>query len=200
MGAQLKKQVKFLEEAFPRDTLNLSDFTDAEHEASWYTQKEYARIVKREKMLIKRLRAGKDDVSEGFLATYGLKSHDSRMQRRIRIKEGLLCVLTEQELQWEEGKPDLERMERMARTYHSFTKNAAVSARERALHQERAIQNDLLREHILGKRRAILKKGRIGERNCNENGTQVLLLERTVTLINISIEISLPPTVEIFHG
>jgi hypothetical protein len=124
------KQVSFCNSTFLRRSLCVEDMSQVEIDSTWITRAEYKRIVKREKALMNRLRTTATELDAEYLTTHGLEWPDSRMQTRVRMREGLLSVLLEQEQQRDEGHSDAEELARLSQ---STTRKSAMLARERAI-------------------------------------------------------------------
>ena len=175
------KQVCCIEFRKSNDDGDDNNTTDNDNQQSssmstWISRMEYKRMAKREKRLMDGLMTGEIDFDEGFLITHGMESPDSRMQKRVRIREVLIAVLSEQQEQWmddedcdsvfgydkDDGnnnnddnhsrrskhkkKKIIKNIDELARVSQATTRQSALLARERGI----AFENFVLRQNGVG--------------------------------------------------
>jgi hypothetical protein len=113
----------------------VNNMTSDEIHATWYCAAEYKRMHKRERLLVHRLTSTEEEIHEEVFSSHGLESDESKFQRRIRVREGLLCVLMEQEQQWEDGQ---RRPERIAQISFALTRNSTRPVKKEPTTQNKA--------------------------------------------------------------
>jgi hypothetical protein len=121
----------------------VNNMTSDEIHATWYCAAEYKRMHKRERLLVHRLTSTEEEIHEEVFSSHGLESDESKFQRRIRVREGLLCVLMEQEQQWEDGQ---RRPERIAQISFALTRNSTKEAREKGTNNAEQVRRQAMAE------------------------------------------------------
>jgi hypothetical protein len=132
-----EKCVRFYHNVQVFEILSREDITTEEIIASSFTDEEYHRMRERERRLSRQLsRLGRLlDHTEDAL---GLECKEAKVKRKVRVQEGQVSVLLEQELQWgclDQG-PDF-----IANRYSDYTRESARLAHIRGLSTAVHVQN-----------------------------------------------------------
>ena len=143
------KRVSFSSNIQQQDCSHLRENEEIEDkneydESTWLLRSDYKRMAKREWALLEGLRSGDIHFNDEFLITNGLESPTTRQQKHIRIREGLLAVLSEQQLWNEEEKScnALNHDEELAIVSLATTRKSATLARERGIALENFVLNN----------------------------------------------------------
>ena len=118
----------------------ISDFTQEEIEANWYTENEFELIRKAYLFIVKlmeKTRPFQDDDEE--LCSRGLESRtrDGARRRKRDVETAIDAVLSEQERQWEGS---FYNAKQLATVYRQATAQACMAAYVRAQKDERIAQ------------------------------------------------------------
>jgi hypothetical protein len=110
---------------------------------TWFTSSEMRRIGDREAGELARQLSGANN--EDTLRAHGLESEYGRKVRKIRVRQGQLCVLLAQEELWEKDEVDPELI---ARIYSEYTKKSARAAHKSGVICELQIRYFMLKEDL----------------------------------------------------
>lgn len=100
-----KHKVKFFGRVRVKDIENCDEITDEDRVSRWYSADEMRRIREENELEIEQISNGSPSQS---MCRHGLHTGDERKAGREAIMLALHEVLTEQELQWDEGNEDPE--------------------------------------------------------------------------------------------
>jgi hypothetical protein len=124
-----QKSVTFSQSVSVRKTLHINNYADDEVQACWYDDDECKAIRTDIKFAVSLLNDGLLEEDNEYNCQRGLELHtrkgaDRRLQNKRTLRE---AVLTEQELQWEEGMYDPEYLAMVSMDYSSASQATAYA-------------------------------------------------------------------------
>jgi hypothetical protein len=123
-----KRMVRFDKKVRINGVPNISDLPQEEIDSIWFSREELADIRKRNRKLSRKM-ANSHNIERRCM--HGLYTPEAIHRRRHLVRQGQLCVLMEQEKQWDNN--DHQDPERLAWIYSRETTPHLDAARVRAL-------------------------------------------------------------------
>jgi hypothetical protein len=120
-----KSRIRFDMNIMTRNIEHIDDLSKEEILATWYSVKAFGRMRKREARLVRPVANCRDVLEQSVICWLGSETIEDQEQRRIRSRQAISCVISEQKQQKENGRHDPELLARIYRVTAREGGNAA---------------------------------------------------------------------------